>query len=257
MQPYADGCIKSITLSKNITPPVPEFVESPFDGRLARVCKNAVPTDKEEIKRKSLSRTRDKITTYAHNMIPEWFGTLTFSADKVDRYNMDVCRNTATRWLKKIRERKCPDMMYLLVPEQHKDGAWHFHILLSHVDGIEFVDSGHKSGIHTIYNCADWRYGFSNFTRVQDAQKTASYMAKYITKDLCDLSGRQRYLVSKNIPVYEPYVVNHTQMTAEELLVDFVGEVETVYCREYDIAQMIGIDEEYTARIAYHQRNEV
>lgn len=253
--PYADGIYRSVTLSSNVTPPVPEFVESPFDGCLARVRSNLEPTPHEEILRKSISRTREKITELAHNMIPEWFGTLTFAPDKIDRYDMDACRNALTRWFKRIRFNVCPDIRYLVVPEQHKDGAWHFHVLLSCCDNLRFVDSGHMSGSHKIYNLKDWRFGFSNFTKVVDAQRTASYMVKYITKDLCVLSGRQRYLVSQNIPRYEPLVVVHNYMSAEDILERALNDdIVTTYERTYEMCfDEDGINESKNEiRIAYH-----
>ncbi len=255
IEPFADGVIKSTTMSSHITPPVPEWVDGPW-GR-ARVVKNMKPTDHEECMRKSVSRTKNKIFAYAHNMNPEWFGTLTLAPDKVkDRYDMDVCRRAVSKWLENLRMRKCPLMMYLVVPERHKDGAWHFHVLLSNVSALHFKDSGHKYNGMPIYNLLEWRKGFSNFTRVQDVQKTATYMVKYITKDLaCDVSGRQRYLVSKNIPTFDAIVVDTMSFSAEEVIADMNGwDVETMYEKQFALGEKLGLKDDVNVRIAYHRK---
>lgn len=35
-------------------------------------------------------------------------------------------------------QEKCPKLKALIVPEQHKSGAWHFHALVSNVDELTF-----------------------------------------------------------------------------------------------------------------------
>lgn len=258
LEPYVDGVIKTVTMNDRMTPPVPVWEDTPW-GK-ARVVKEFHVSNPEENMRKSISRTKSHITAYAHNMEPEWFGTLTLSPEKVkDRYDMNLCRNIVSKWLENIRSRKCKDMMFLVVPERHEDGAWHFHIILSHVNELSFKESGKKYKGEPIYNLQDWRYGFTNFTRVRDAQKTATYMSKYITKSLIsDIPNRQRYLVSKNIPIYEPITVETSLNSAEDLITEEYGKnVETTYERYFDMSEKFNSRKPIKIRLAFHQEKEV
>ena len=51
-----------------------------------------------------------------------------------------------------------------------------------------------------IYNLGKWKYGFTTAVDVYDTHGVSKYLAKYITKELCDLtSGKHRFFVSKNL----------------------------------------------------------
>ena len=101
----------------------------------------------------------------------EWFFTLTFNPEKVDSFNYANVTDKLSQWLKNMRK-KCPDMMYLVVPEQHESGRWHFHGLFSHVENMRFVDSEKrdKKG-RIIYNVGSYRLGFSTATQIEDVKK--------------------------------------------------------------------------------------
>lgn len=157
-------------------------------------------TDVEANQYRNCNRTKQMVFTYARCVAWEWFVTITFSKDKVDRYDFDECSSKVRRWLMNQR-RYAPDLAYLVVPEQHKDGAWHFHAVLANTGDMRFIDSGHKSHGDVIYNMIKWQYGFTTATKVKDIHRVAKYIGKYITKGLCDITpGRQRYYVSQNLP---------------------------------------------------------
>lgn len=158
--------------------------------------------EKEHNRWRNFNRTKQMVFQYARCAKWEWFITLTFSGEKVDRYDYDECSKKAREWLHNQRKRYAPDLMYLLVPEQHKDGAWHFHGLLANTGEMKFVDSGHKDKGEMVYNMIKWRYGFTTATRVKDIHKVAKYIGKYITKSVCDITpGRKRYFPSQNLPL--------------------------------------------------------
>lgn len=183
-----------------------EYVMNPFDKSI--VPNTGLPKDvsKKEASSDSdiyhsLNRTKNKIYTYARCMKWEWFVTFTFSNEKVNRYDYDECSRLVRRWLNNQR-RNAPDLCYLVVPEQHKDGAWHFHGLLANTGKMKFSDSGKrdKKG-KTIYNMPKWSNGFTTATAVTDVFKVSKYIGKYITKELCEITkGKQRYFVSQNMP---------------------------------------------------------
>jgi hypothetical protein len=157
----------------------------------------------DDARQRSYARTRQAIFTYARCANWEWFITLTFASDKVDRYDFDECSKKARVWLNNVRRLYAPDLQYVLVPELHKDGAIHFHGVLSRCGDIPFTDSGKtdRKG-NQIYNMDKWRFGWSTATKVKDINKVSKYIGKYVTKQLCDtVSGKQRYYVSQNLPL--------------------------------------------------------
>lgn len=170
--------------------------------------------DAERSAKNSLNRTKQNIYKFSRQADWEYFITLTFDGSKVNRYDFDECMGKANNWFNNQKKRKAPDLKYLFVPEQHKDGAWHIHGVIADVGEMAFADSGRvaigekayrrsdvNSEFATIYNLSGWRFGFSTATRVRDKYKVASYITKYITKDLCENTfGKKRYYRSRNIP---------------------------------------------------------
>lgn len=170
--------------------------------------------DAERSAKNSLNRTKQNIYKFSRQADWEYFITLTFDGSKVNRYDFDECMSKANKWFNNQKARKAPDLKYLFVPEQHKDGAWHIHGVIADVGEMSFADSGRvaigekayrrsdvNSEFATIYNLTGWRFGFSTATRVRDKYKVASYITKYITKDLCESTfGKKRYYRSRNIP---------------------------------------------------------
>lgn len=152
----------------------------------------------------SASRAKQAVYTYSRCYSWEWFITITFKPQWGDRFDYDKCSKALRVWLHNQRTRYAPDLKYLVIPEQHKNGAWHFHGLLADCGKMVFWSSGHrdrKSG-DMIFNMVKWQNGFTTATRVRDIHRVAKYVGKYITKSLCDLTpGRQRYFVSNNLPL--------------------------------------------------------
>ena len=164
---------------------------------------NELKSKEEENRRKSLSRTKQMISTYARCYKWEYFVTLTFNPNKTDRTCLKETMSKARNWLQNMRKRYAPDLKYIVVPELHRDGcSIHLHGLLADIGDIKFVDSGHKDASqNTIYNIDNWKWGFSTATKVIDTFRVSKYMVKYITKELHSLSfGAHRYYVSNNLP---------------------------------------------------------
>lgn len=126
-------------------------------------------------------------------------------------------------------KKKCPEMRYLVVPEQHKSGRWHFHGLFAKVDALEFTDSGRVDNFgRIIYNVDNYRLGFSTATQITDVDKASSYMCKYITKNLCDVTkGKKRYWASRNLD--EPMVYEFISKSRKVL--EYCMSQEEVYAK--------------------------
>lgn len=155
---------------------------------------------KERSIKNSMNRTINRVYHLARSNMWDWFITLTFDPEKVDSFDYEDCVKKLKQWIDSVR-RSAPDMKYIIVPEQHKSGRFHFHGLMANCDAIEFVDSGQKDKKgHTIYNIGKYKLGWSTATKVTDNQRVTKYMSKYITKDLCLVSaGKKRYWCSRNL----------------------------------------------------------
>lgn len=207
------------------------YTRNPFDGKivLSKGHFNISKKDKSNEKRDtsktnffhSANRAKNKIFEYGRCCCWEWFVTFTFSKDKVnDRYNYDECSKLIRKWLNNQR-RNAPSLFYLIVPEQHKDGAWHFHGLLSNTGKINFSESGRKKRGKIIYNMSKWSYGFTTATKVTDTNAVSKYIGKYITKDLCEATkGKHRYFVSANMdkPETSTFFIDGVRDLSEEEL---------------------------------------
>lgn len=179
--------------------------------------------------RQSMNRTKNSIWQIALSNKWEYFVTFTFNPKIVKSDDYEECMFYMSQWLKNAKYRCSPDMKYLIVPEYHKDKRkFHFHALMSNIQGITLVDSGYRTNNKIIYNIANYHLGYTTAIPVdsdKDGQnKTCGYMLKYITKDLVNLSqGKKRYWYSvKNCdkPVVDDYIVD------SEHLPDFIECLE-------------------------------
>lgn len=158
--------------------------------------------DKEERKKhtmqSTISRTK-KHLYYKSRMIDwEYFVTLTLDKKKVDRFDYEVVSKIVSKWLNNMRTRYAPNLVYLIVPDLHEDGAYHFHGLLKNTGALTFS----KSNIDKIYNIDQYPLGFTTVSEVENIRRVSGYIIKYITKDMirCVPAGKKRYWASRNIP---------------------------------------------------------
>ena len=104
-------------------------------------------------------------------------------------------------WLNNLKKRYAPDLKYIVVPELHKSGRYHFHGLFADIGNMELVDSGKRlPDGEIIYNLGNYDLGFTTATRIKDNARVSSYITKYISKDLCAVTnGKKRYWNSRNL----------------------------------------------------------
>lgn len=187
--------------------------------------------DESRSKLVSNNRAKQKIYEIARSNMWEYFITLTF---KEDRYNYELLTKKLSKWINNVRTNYAPGMKYIFVPELHKDGALHFHGIVSNIGNLPLVDSGHtdKNG-NPIYNIDCYKMGFTTATKVTDSGRVASYMTKYITKDLISYSkGKKKYWASKNLN--KPCITDY-HITSEEIEDFLVRNLDiTTYVKTID-----------------------
>lgn len=197
-------------------------IEKPkIDKQNDSKSKDRSPEAAEHSKQVSQNRTKQVVYELTRSNRWDWFITLTFNPDKIDRSNYELLLATVRKWFNNIKQRKAPAMKYIIIPELHQDGVnYHFHGLLADAYGLEFLDSGiiDKSG-KNVYNIPDFRYGFTTATRVESSQKAAAYITKYITKELeVTIKGKRRYLASRNCKRADIYEYNMTPEEKDDIL---------------------------------------
>lgn len=180
------------------------------------------PTPKREIRNiasaadnieRAKRRARSKFTDYAY-ATPELDLFVTMTVGDFDlRYNPPFALKKLNSWLCNLVQRR--NLIYLLVPELHKDGAIHFH-MLANSPALDLVDSGtvcipeRKKPVrrstaarisdtppdlwNTVYNVQNWPFGFTTAIFLYGNRQAAiSYVTKYITKTCQKIGGRYFY----------------------------------------------------------------
>lgn len=141
----------------------------------------------------SYSRSRSVVLQCALSNEWQFFVTITVDPKLLpSRYDLDIIWGRLYRVFREYRK-KSPNFKYLLVPERHKDGAWHFHgffsgVRICHVSN--FVKGFHPrrlvdGGFFNFPFIAD-SIGFVSMSPINSAVAASFYVCKYISKDFED-----------------------------------------------------------------------
>ena len=155
----------------------------------------------------------------------DYFWTLTF---KADRYDYDLAFKKMGKWLEKMRK-KYGKFDYIMIPELHKDGAIHFHGVTGGLNAL-IVDAGVKHKGAKVYNCLEWEHGFTTLTKIRDKEKTASYVTKYVTKEMQNSiveKGKKKYWCSRGLR--KPDVTFSELNLTPDLKPDFQNDMIAIY----------------------------
>lgn len=167
-------------------------------GSYRDLTEDEIQAEYEHSKFMNLIRTKTKIRDYCLSNDFTYFWTLTFGGD--NRHDDALCFSKLQKWLRWMKL-KYGKFNYIFIPERHKDGAIHFHGVTGGFGGV-IVDSGVKHKKAKVYNCSDWEHGFSTLTRIRSKKKCATYITKYVTKDLDQEivgKGKKKYWCSRGL----------------------------------------------------------
>lgn len=147
----------------------------------------------------SISRTKSTIYELASCNEWELFVTLTLSGDYRDRKDLKSFKKDLSKYINNYNYQHKTNIKYLLIPEPHKDGAWHMHGLFmgipqEHLRSFKTTDNipqrlkdmiakGRK-----LYNWLPYseRFGWVTAEEILDKTKCSKYITKYITKELME-----------------------------------------------------------------------
>lgn len=153
----------------------------------------------EEKLPENIRRAKSKVFELALCNDFDHFCTLTFSPELVkDRFDLEGCMKSFCKWLNNYNNRRASaSVRYLLIPEPHKDGAWHLHGLVSGIPPedlrqfrldehlpshiLQEIERGHQVFQWTTY---DKKFGFCTLSPIRSTDAVSKYITKYVTKEL-------------------------------------------------------------------------
>lgn len=150
----------------------------------------------------SIWRAKNRIFELAMCNNWQWFFTGTLSPEKYNRFDLDKFHKDLTLFFRnksKLKIFNGSKIDFLLIPEQHKDGAWHMHGLLSGVPvgALQRFEIGDKMSSYIaskvrkgepVYNWVDYqnKFGFCDLEPIKDNQAVFKYITKYINKNILE-----------------------------------------------------------------------
>ena len=178
-----------------------EQLEFPLDNESLPKPREAGVKSQGDDMLRSMRRARAKLRRLALSNEFTHFVTLTLDKEKVDRYDPKAIMQKVNRCLDNLVRRH--GLKYILVPEQHKDGAYHFHGFIA--GDLRLEDSGTidlpweekpkrprddqeradwlSRGGHVVYNWPQWPLGFTTALQLYGTYSAAvAYVCKYIGK---------------------------------------------------------------------------
>lgn len=196
--------------------PLKEILDEEEERRKRRSENKTLRPENERFAN-SLSRSKSRVFELA--MCNEFTHFCTFTQDekKRDRFDLKEFRKDFAMLVRNLNRGRDENakIKYLLIPEQHKDGAWHMHGLLMGLtteDLREFtlaerlperIRKQIAKGVK-VYDWTRYRRAFGYFTctEVQSGVGCAKYITKYISKDLqktvCE-SGEHLFFASQGL----------------------------------------------------------
>lgn len=195
----------------------------------------------------NVQRARSKLLEYALCNHWDYFVTLTTDCSRVDRYSLSDCYEEIRKLIRFLNRKHGCKIRWLLVPEQHADGAWHFHgfiadapemVLFSLDDNLpKHIKDNLKKG-EKVYNWHPYanKIGYSHCEPIRNAEAASRYVTKYITKDLArsvNKLGDHLYYCSQGLQKAEQakkgLLVECNLQTAEAC----TGHYQSEYCTTY------------------------
>lgn len=175
---------------------------------------------------RSMRRARAKLRRLALANDFEYFVTLTLDPAKVDRYDGAAVMKVVNRWLDNMVRRH--GLRYILVPERHQDGAYHFHGFMAG-RGLKLSDSGIQWDGRAVYNLPQWGLGFSTAQALYGSYHAAvAYCCKYIGKQAGERPLGRWYYSGGALqePMKEYIEVDYNQLVNELIVMGPLREGE-------------------------------
>lgn len=165
----------------------------------------------------SVSRSRSRIFELAICNEFQFFCTFTQNEKYRDRFDLKQFRKEFSQYVRNLNRHR-PDsekIKYLLIPEKHKNGAWHMHGLLMGLTKKDLRPFTLKERLpmsiknkllngEIVYNWEKYsqKFGFFTCTEIKSREACSKYITKYVTKDMAKNNlenGAHLYFASQGL----------------------------------------------------------
>lgn len=203
------------------------------------------PADSAGKLKQSLSRSKRLVFEYCLCNDWDYFVTLTFNKDFVQsRFDLDLLHKDFSKFIKAYNRKYNCSIKYVIVPETHEDGAFHFHGVMRGIpfDHLHQFKIGDKMGRKIAQMVKrgeiifDWinlssRFGFCSLSPIKNHIACSRYITKYITKafDNDVPSFGHLYYCSRGLNKSDKIAQGHLN-----LLGDLPYSFENDYCKILD-----------------------
>ena len=172
-----------------------------FTGQKCKEVEDFIPKTEspltEQKRSDSVSRAKTKIFEYAFCNEWDYFVTLTLDQTKYNRYDLQSYISDLGKWISNYKTHHGSKISYVLVPERHKDGAWHLHGLIA---GILPKHLETNSNGYLDFPMYRKKFGFCSLDPIKSHEAVSKYITKYIGKGLEDRkAGERLYYCSKGL----------------------------------------------------------
>lgn len=147
----------------------------------------------------NLARAKQKILEISLCNDFDLFATFTIDRKKYNRYDLEKYHKAFSQFIRNFNRNHKTNIKYLLVPERHKDGAWHEHGFIQGlpIDMLTQYNLGDRMNKSladkvkkgdVVYKWAAYAksFGFCALEKIRSRENAGYYMTKYITKDLAN-----------------------------------------------------------------------
>lgn len=171
---------------------------------------------------KSIIRARSKVFEYALCNDFEYFVTLTLNREKMDRYDLDNFIKKFGQFVRDYRKKYDVNIQYLLIPEKHKDGAWHMHGLMKGIpkEHLTINENGYKD-----WKAYSEKFGYISIDNVKSKEAVSRYITKYVTKSFDNgvtAKNKKMYYCSRGLKKAE--IIKEGTYTSCDVNFDFENE---------------------------------
>lgn len=210
--------------------------------------KSAKGTVNTEKLANNIVRARSKVKELVLCNPWDYWCTFTLDKSKFDRYNLKNYVKKLGDFIKNYNRYCDADdkVKYLLIPEMHKDGAWHMHGFLKGIRSQDLYQNKH--GYLTWRQYED-RFGFISMKRITGdygVEKLSSYMSKYMTKEISNTVkelGAHAYYCSQGLQTAQTLYKGHAELHCpwDWEHPDGYCKVKTFDTRKDDIGEFIEV----------------
>jgi len=189
---------------------------------------------------------------------------LTLNPDKHNRYDLNEYIKKLGQWIRDQRK-KGMDLKYLLIPEPHKNGAWHMHGLITGLRDqdlrqfqlSENIPEKMKKMIRSgriIYDIPKYKdkFGFVSVEKIQNREAVAKYITKYISKalqaDLKREKEKKLYYTSRGLKTAEKVIEGYLPV-GELYRITFDFENDYIRQKDMDHKQFMAFIDRYLDKI--------